>query len=230
MYRAKQKIAYVGAVFLALFSVGMAVQAASTPTFNQTINPGTLLTDIMDNTRAPVGSPSVAFGAKTFSFDCQNGGSSSAGTLGTNSQRVYVVNPNAANNGFTLTIAATSGATARWANGGSTSYIDFNDPSGSGCTDGAGDADSTAGQLSMDPSVSTLTTDCSSCTASNVTKGSSGAFNQGTTDSITLLNAAAASDDIWRGYLTGITMAQTIPAEQPADSYSLNMTLTVTAL
>ena len=49
-------------------------------------------------------------------------------------------------------------------------------------------------------------------------------------DSVTLLNAAAASDDIWRGYLTGVGMSQTIPAEQPADSYSVNMTLTAAAI
>lgn len=232
MYLAKQKLAYLLAIIMLILSIGAAVSAANTPTLNQTINAGTLLTDILDSGRSPVGSPSVSFSAKTFSFDCQYGGSASTGSLGSDSQRVYVVNPNAANNGWTLAIAATSGATARWANGGSTQYIDYNDPSGAnpGCTDGADASDTTAGQLSVDPSVSTLTTDCISCTASNVTKGSSSAYNQGTTDSITLLNAAAASDDIWRGYLTGIAMSQTIPAEQPADTYSLNMTLTVTAL
>ncbi len=132
---------------------------------------------------------------------------------------MYTINPDGADNGWTLTIAATSGVTTLWQNGGSTQNYDFNDPTGAnpGCTDG-GDADSRPGQLTIDPSVSTINLDCGTCVATNVTKGSSTGFNQGTTDSVTLLNAAAASDDIWRGYLTGVGLSQTIPAEQPADS------------
>lgn len=204
--------------------------AASNSDFSQTINAGTLTTDILDASRAAVASPSVSMSAKNFSFDCQAGGSASTGTFGTNTQRIYVNNPNGANNGWTLTIAATSGATARWANGGSTAFIDFNDPTGTtaGCSDGV-DADSNSGQLTINPSAGTLTTDCGSCTTSNISKGSSSSFNQGTTDNITLLNAAASSDDIWRGYLTGATVSQTIPAETPADSFTINLTLTATA-
>jgi hypothetical protein len=168
--------------------------------------------------------------AKSFSFSCQAGGSASTGTFGTNTERVYVSNGDAADNGWTLTVAATSGATARWQNGGATQFMDFNDPSGStaGCTDGA-DADSTAGQLTIDPSAGTLTTDCGTCTTTSVSKGSSTGFDQGTTDSITLLNAAAGSDDVWRGYLTGMGLSQTVPAETPANAYTLDLTLTVTA-
>jgi len=228
----KQTVAAVVATTLFIFSLSIAVSAANTPTLNQTISAGTLATDILNGSRVPVGSPSAAMSAKTFSFDCQYGGSASTGTLGTATERVYVINPNAAVNGWTLTIAATSGVSARWANGGATQHMDFNDPNGAnpGCSDGADATDTTAGQLTLDPSVSTLTTDCLTCVDTNVTKGSSSGFNQGTTDSVTLLNAAAASDDIWRGYLTGVGMSQTIPAEQPADSYSINLTLTATAL
>ncbi len=206
------------------------VSAASTPTLNQTINAGTLTTDILDASRVAVGSPAAAFSAKTFSFDCQYGGSASTASLGSNLERVYVINPNGANNGWSLSIAATTGVTALWQNGGSTQNYDYNDPTGvnPGCNDGA-DPDNKAGQLTINPSASTINLDCLTCASSNVTKGSSASFNQGTTDAITLLNAAAASDDIWRGYLTGIAMSQTIPAEQPADSYNVNMTVTVTA-
>lgn len=215
---------------IALLFVGAKVSAANTPTLNQTINAGTLTTDILDGSRVAVGSPAAAFSAKTFSFDCQYGGSASTANLGTGTERVYVINPNAANNGWTLSIAATAGVTALWQNGGLTQNYDFNDPTGAnpGCNDGV-DTDSKAGQLTINPTASTINLDCLTCTSTNVTKGSSSAFNQGTTDAITLLNAAAASDDIWRGYLTGVAMSQTIPAEQPADSYSVNMTITVTA-
>lgn len=202
--------------------------AASSSQFNQTINAGSLATDIKDASRVSVANPSVTMGAVTFSFNCLTGGSAPTGTFGTNTERIYVENPGAANNGWTLTLAATGGVTTLWQNAGTTQNYDFNDPTGSGCTDG-GDADSKGGQLTVDPSVSTLTADCTSCATTNITKGSSTGYNQGTTDSVTLLNAAAASDDFGRWYLTGVNMSQTIPAEQPADSYNINLTLTVTA-
>lgn len=220
----------LAAILVFLFGsvvLGGGVNAASSSTVSQVINAGTLVTDIMDSSRVSVGSPAVSMSAKNFSFDCQVSGSASTGTLGTNSERLYVTNPGAANNGWNLTIAATGGATTTW----SSTSMDFNDPTGStaGCSDGA-DADAKAGQLTIDPSVGTLTADCGSCSTTNVSKGSSAAFNQGTTDSIALLNAAAASDDIWRGYLTGATLSQTIPAETTTGTFTLGLTLTATAL
>lgn len=197
--------------------------------FTQTINAGTLTTSILDASRVVVGSPSVTMSAKNFSFDCQYGGSASTGTFGTSSERLYITNPDAADNGWTLGIAATSGVTSSWVAGGNN--FDFNDAAGTnaGCSDGGGDADSYAGQLSIDPSVSTITTDCGGCSSTNVTKGSSSAFAQGSVDSINLLTAAAGSNDIWRGYLTGISLSQTIPAETPAAAFSIDLTVTVTA-
>jgi hypothetical protein len=222
----------LAAVLAVLLVSGSGVAyAANNSTFSQVISTGTLSTDIMDASRVTVASPGVAMSGKSFSFDCQAGGSASTGTLGTVAQRMYVNNPDGADNGWTLTVAATGGATGRWANGGANTFMDFNDPTGStaGCSDGA-DADTSVGQLGLDPSTGTLTTDCTSCTSTGVTLGSNASFNQGTTDSITLINAAAGSNDVWRGYLTGVTASQTIPAETPADSYTLNLTLTSTAL
>lgn len=219
----------VAAVVMVVF-VALQATAANTPTLNQTINSGTLSTDVLDGSRVPVVSPAAAFSAKTFSFDCQYAGTASTGILGSGTERVYVINPNAANDGWSLAIAATGGVTTLWQNTGSTQNYDFNDPTGAnpGCSDG-GDTDSKPGQLTIDPSVSTINLDCLTCTSANVVKGSSAGYNQGTLDSVTLLNAAAGSDDIWRGYLTGVGLSQTIPAEQSADSYTLNMTVTVTA-
>lgn len=219
----------VGAAALVLVA-GTPVLAANNSSFSQTINAGTLNTDITDASRVTVASPAITMSAVTFSFDCQAGGSASSGTFGTNTERIYVSNPDAADAGWTLTMAATSGATTRWANGGATQHIDYNDPTGStaGCTDGA-DADSTPGQMTVNPNVGTLTTDCTSCATTNVSKGSSTAFSQGSVDSVTLLNAAGTSDDIWRGYLTGVDIDQTIPANTPADTYTINLTLTATA-
>jgi len=225
----KQAVAVMAVL---VFAGGGAAYAASNSTFSQVISGGnTLATDIMDASRVPVASPAVAMSAKSFSFACQSGGSASTGTLGTGTERVYVTNTDGADNGWTLALAATGGATARWANGGATQNIDFNDPTGTtaGCTDVAGDADATPGQLTINPSVGAITTDCASCNTTGVSVGSSAGFNQGTLDSITLVNAGSTSNDIWRGYLTGVTASQTIPAEQAADSYTLNLTLTATA-
>lgn len=223
--RASYVLAVLGAVMLG----NTGAYAANNSTFNQTINAGVLATDILDGSRNPVASPSVIMSAKSFAFECQSGGNASTGTFGAAGERLYVTNPGGANNGWTLTVAATNGATATWANGGATQTYDFNDASGSGCTDG-GDADSRGGQMTIDANAGTLTTDCTSCSATNVSKGSSASFVQGTTDSVTLLNASAASDDAWRGYLTGATVTQSIPAEQASSAYTLNMTLTTTAL
>ena len=210
---------------LAFFNGGLSF-AANNSTLNQSIVNGTLATDIKDASRVSVASPSVGMGAVNFSFACLTGGSAPTGTLGTNTERVYVDNPGAANNGWTLTMAATGGATTLWQNTGSTQTYDFNDASS--CTDG-GDADTKGGQLTVDPSVSTLTTDCGSCATTNITKGSSAAYDQGTIDSVTLLNAASASDDYGRWYLTGVGLSQVIPANQTVDSYTINLTMTVTA-
>lgn len=223
----------IGYILLAVASLGIVasvpqtVFAANNSTFNQTINAGVLSTDVLDATGATVTSPSVAMSAKSLSFACQSGGAASTGVFGANAQRITVLNPGGANNGWTLTLGATAGATATWVSGGNS--FDYNDATTSGCTDG-GDADLRPGQLTVDPSVGTLTADCDSCTTANVTKGSSTAFVQGTADSVTLLNASATSDDIWKGYLTGATLSQTIPAETPAGAYTMNMTLTATAL
>jgi hypothetical protein len=63
-----------------------------------------------------------------------------------------------------------------------------------------------------------------------VTKGSSNAFDQGTTDSITIVSGAAGSDDIGDWKLTGVAISQKIPGEQPAASdYDINMTLSIVA-
>ncbi len=221
-------VVLLGVLGLALLHTQVSAVPASDLT--QTINPGTLNTDILDASRATVAAPVFSMTAKNVSVDCQFGGNASTGLLGTNTQRIYVSNTDAADNGWTLTLGATGGVTAAWANSGATRHIDFNDPTGSnaGCSDGA-DSDSYAGQLTINPSAATLTTDCLSCTATGVTKGSSAAFSQGVTDSLTLLNAGGTSDDVWRGYLTGASLSQTIPAETTADSYTINLTLTATA-
>jgi len=207
----KRFVAAVAA--MGLLFVPAVAGASTTPTLNQTVNAGTLSMNILQSDDVtPVSSPSVSFPALNRSFTCQT----NTATLGDTNNKLNVTNF-AANNGWTLTIAATGGAASTWSDG--THTYKFNDATGSGCTNG---------QMTVDPSATTLTLDCNSaCTTTGVTKGSSSAFVSGTTDSVTLLtdgNGAA-----WEGYLTGIGLSQKIPATQAAGAYSLGMTLTITA-
>ena len=228
----KVRVLCVGfAVLLVLATLALhplTSSAASNSDFTQTINAGTLVTDIRDNTGASVTSPSVAFGAASAAFSCLTGGARPQATFGTNTERIYVDNPNDVAQ-WSLTIAASSN-TDVWENAGATATYDFNDPDGSGdCTDGA-DADSVAGQLFVDPTGATITADCSGgfCDTDGVTTGSSSAtYAQGTTDNITLMQADNTSDAFGRWYLTGVDMRQSIPAGQVADDYTLNLVLTI---
>ncbi len=199
--------------------------AAATSNFQFTVNAGTLSIDIVDGSYVAVGSPSVVFTPASFSFACQTAGVT--GTFGTATQQIYIKNPDAADNGWTVSLAA-SAPTAFWDSAGTD--VDFNDPTTSGCTDG-GDADSLKGQLTIDASGAALAAGARAGTlTTNITKGSSSAFNQGTTDSITLLTAASGSDDIGDWTLQGVTLSQSIPAETPAASdYDINMTLSIVA-
>lgn len=199
-------------------------RASNVTQLSQTINGGTLAVDTKDENRSTVASPSFTMGAASLSFDCQT----TSGTIGSNTQRIYIDNPDVADNGWTLTVAATAGVNSLWQNTGDTANYDFNDTASSGCSDG-GDTDSRPGRMTVDANAGTFTADCTSCTTTNITKGSSANFDQGVTDSITLLNAAASSSDIGRWYLTGIAISQTIPGEQPVDSYNIELTATVTA-
>ncbi len=184
---------------------------------------GTLSTDIVDAGGSSVLSPSVSFAASATGFAC----STTTGTLGTSSQKLRAINPSDTPS-WTLSIAASS-PTSVWSAG--TPTYDFNDGSGApaGCSDGGGDADSVAGQLTIDASAATLAAIGSGCTTTGVSKGSAAAFAQGTTDSITLLAASGSADLACVWDLTGVSASQKIPAEQAVGAYSLNLTISIVA-
>ncbi len=185
--------------------------------------PPVLSTDIVDAGGTTVGSPSVAFGSVNAMLLCQ----SSTGTLGTASQKIRTTNTTA-NGNWTLTIAATSGTTSTWTNG--TTTYDYNDSSGSpaGCGDGA-DADSRAGQLTIDAAPATITPQ-SGCVSTGISKGASTAFVEGSVNSVTLLTSTASQTSCYYD-LTGVALSQQVPPEIPASgaNYSLSLTITVTA-
>ncbi len=216
----KMIMAFIIIITISL-SGAIKVLASSTSNFTQTITAGSLAADIVDASYVTVASPTVAMNSTAFSFSCQT----VTGTFGTNTERVYVTNPDAADNGWTLTLAA-SATTDVWDSAGTD--FDFNDASGSGCTDGA-DADSLGGQMTVDPSAGTLSQGSSGNGTSGVSKGSSNAFSEGSVDSITILSSDGTTD-IGDWYITGVGISQKIPAEQPADSdYNIDMVLTATA-
>lgn len=207
--------AIVGAMLVAsmgfLFVPGANIaEASNATTLSTTVNAGSLSVDIVDGSNVTVGSPSVTFGAVTFNFDsAQN----ATGSLGTASQKIRVANGRASPAvAWTLTMAATSGNTTLWSGGAGT--LDFN-------SSGA------AGQLTVDPSGGTITP-TNAYTSTGLTKGSSTAFVQGTTDSVTLLSASTSASQPGRWDFTGVSLSQSIPALTQAATYTIGMTLTVT--
>lgn len=176
--------------------------------------------DIIDATATSVTSPSVTMTPVTSSSTCQT----STGTLGTSSQKLRTSNTTTTP-GWTLSVAASGGAAANWS--ASTDTYDFNDASGTGCTDGA-DSDGLAGQLSIDPSAATNTVDAT-CTSTGVSVGSSSAFAEGVTDNVTLLSASGSANTNCLWDLTDVSLSQKIPADRLPGSYGLQLTLTVTA-
>ena len=180
---------------------------------------GSLITDIVDSGGVSVSSPSISMSAKSFSFSY----SSSTGTFGTSSEKVRVSNMTT-NSPWTLSIAASSGSTSFW--DGVSSDYDFNDATVA-AGDG-GDSDSLGGQLSIDPSVGTVTPQ-SGCTNTGISTGSSSAFNEGSVDSITVTSAGGTAEYNCYWDITGNAVTQTIPGEQIPGSYSIEMMVSVIA-
>jgi hypothetical protein len=219
----KSKVAVITAT-LGLVLAPAAAYASNAPNFTQTINVGTLTAGIVqtDDSTA-MASPAVAFTAEPFSFSCKT----STGTLfdGNNagSGQLNVTNLDTSISSWNISLAATGGDSATWSDG--TDTYKYNDNTGSGCTNG---------QLTVDPSVATVTDDCNSACSANdstVTKpGSSSSFlsSAGTTAPITLLSDSTAGAT-WEGYMTGVGLSQQIPAQQHDGSYTLGMTVTLSS-
>jgi hypothetical protein len=204
----------------AVLGTGVAISTYTNYPEISTSGPAALTTTIVDAVGSLVGSPSISFSSITTPFVC----TTTTGTFGIAAQKIRVLNTSTVL-GWSMSIAATLGSTALWSAG--TPKYDFNDPSGStpGCTDG-GDADNYAGQLSLDPSVGTITSQ-SSCTSTGITKGGSAAFSEGVTNSITLLNGSNTSEKGCYWDFTGVTASQKVPTEQNPGAYSINLTMTV---
>ena len=170
---------------------------------------GNLSLDIVNASGASVPSPKVTFPGMYTVASCQQ----SVGTLGTNGERIRVTDNRASGN-WSLSIAATGGASAKWQSG--INSYSFNDSSGSpaGCANGRLGVD--LGLINAAPK--------SGCTASGLSAGSNASFSGATPISIGQSNGA---DRFCYWDITGIGLDQQIPAARPAGSYKLDMTLTV---
>ncbi|MEZ7820807.1 MAG: hypothetical protein QMB51_00705 [Patescibacteria group bacterium] len=198
---------------LAVFGVAVltagVVFAASTPTFNLTIVPGSLGIDIVNGEYATVAAPTVKFTDATAGFDC----ATTTGTLGEATQQIYITNPDASDGGYSVTLAPTAGTTT-WKDSG-TNTIAINDETATGCETGRmtiSNGEISNGRLSTDAT-----------TGISVNGGSFSTANT----SVTLVSASAASEDVSEVVANGFTIDQTIPARTPASTYSLPMTLSI---
>ena len=136
----------VGVVIVtSILSLSTFVFASATANFRMIINPGVLAVGLVDGTFTPVASPLVEMGSVMQNASCQ----SVTGTFGTSSQIIYIKNPDAADNGWNVTLSAIS-PSAQWSSGNG-DFFDFNDPTTAGCTDGA-DSDTVAGQMMVNSS------------------------------------------------------------------------------
>ncbi len=193
-----------------VFLVAFQVIAATTPTFNQTITAGSLSVDIVDAGGATVGSPSVNFESKAFSFEAQT----ATGDFAPTGQRIRVSNPTGTA-AWTVNLAG-SAPGAEWTAGGNT--YNFDDATGSGETNG---------QMTVDPSGGTIS-GVGSCATTNTSKGASDSFVSGSVDSIDIFSSTTAATYCRFDYVgAAANVSQKIPAGQAAGSYSLSMSVTV---
>ncbi|NTU98493.1 hypothetical protein HGA64_00585 [Candidatus Falkowbacteria bacterium] len=218
------KYFFAAAIFILVFLVSgifgamSFVVASQTSQFNQTINSGVLAADIKNASEVTVASPNVYFAPTTFNFSCTQ---TATTTFASSTERLYVENPGADNNGWVLSLGAAT--TTRWHNGTSSQQYDWNDAGGAGCTDS--DGDGYGGQMYIDPSTATLATATAFSTLTGLSKGSAVGF--ATSGSATLISGAASSDDMGKWYFTGFGVSQKIPASQANDIYTHSLTITL---
>ncbi len=183
-----------------------------------TVISGALNVAIMDSNFDEAVSPSSSLTG--IDYDNANA-QTTTGILPGTTDLIGITNPTGSAT-WALTMAATSGATSVWASGGNN--FDFNDPTAS-AADGA-DADSAGGQLTVNPNAGAFSGGTGSA-STDITKGSSTAFNEGVTDSVTILTAGGSAEAPGQWAFSGISLSQTVPAQQVPGTYTLGFTLTV---
>ena len=169
---------------------------------------------------ATLANPTTGFSAATTS----RAASTTTAKLSNNSSQQLEVANSLSTTGWSVSLAATGGSTAKWTQTGDAANYAFNSTN----TD--------QGQLSVDLSSSAFTASGSTplgqaCTTAGLSYGTGGAFVAGTAsaNAITLATASSSSGLTCLFKLQNISLKQTIPAYQKPGTYTLPVTVTVVA-
>ena len=181
---------------------------------------GSLDIRFADATNATLTNPTTVFSAAMTSKTA----STKTAKLSNNSSQQLEVANSLSTTGWSVSLAATGGPTAKWAQTGGTANYAFNN------------TNADQGQLSVDLSSSVFTASGSTplgqaCTTAGLSYGAGGAFVAGTAsaNSVTLATASSGSGLTCLFKLQNITLKQTIPAYQKPGTYTLPVTVTVVA-
>jgi len=232
----------LGLLCISFGTISTIVLANSNPDFKLTVTPGTLGVDIVNvnSNYHSISDPIFIFNPIQASTECKSGANSAGMVLGSDFHdlklesyggNIYISNPDAADDGFTVSIAATDGDRSTWYDSVGNNVLDFN----------ANDCSSVnkpltiegvtnlGGRMYVNPSVAILSTGkCgTSCTTNGLSLGSANHFEYNNIGSITLLQADASADNVADYVINGINVSQTIPAMVSAGNYSLGMTMSV---
>ena len=181
---------------------------------------GSLDIRFADATDATLTNPTTGFSAAMTSKTA----STTTAKLSNNSSQQLEVANSLSTTGWSVSLAATGGSTAKWTQTGDAANYAFNSTN----TD--------QGQLSVDLSSSAFTASGSTplgqaCTTAGLSYGAGGAFVAGTAsaNAITLVTASSSSGLTCLFKLQDISLKQTIPAYQKPGTYTLPVTVTVVA-
>ena len=181
---------------------------------------GSLDIRFADATDATLTNPTTVFSA---AMTGKTASTTTAKLSNNSSQQLEVAN-SLSTTGWSVSLAATGGPTAKWTQTGGAANYAFNS------------TNVDQGQLSVDLSSSAFTASGSTplgqaCTTAGLSYGIGGAFVAGTAsaNSVTLATASSGSGLTCLFKLQNITLKQTIPAYQKPGMYTLPVTVTVVA-
>ena len=180
---------------------------------------GSLDIRFADATNATLTNPTTVFSAAMTSRTA----STTTAKLSNNSSQQLEVTNSLSTTGWSVSLAATGGSTAKWTQTGDAANYAFNSTN----TD--------QGQLSVDLSSSAFTASGSmplgqACTTAGLSYGAGGAFVAGTASANAITLATASNSSLTcLSKLKNISLKQTIPAYQKPGTYTLPVTVTVVA-
>ena len=180
---------------------------------------GSLDMRFADATNATLTNPTTVFSAAMTSRTA----STTTAKLSNNSSQQLEVTNSLSTTGWSVSLAATGGSTAKWTQTGDAANYAFNS------------TNTAQGQLSVDLSSSAFTASGSmplgqACTTAGLSYGAGGAFVAGTASANAITLATASNSSLTCLFkLKNISLKQTIPAYQKPGTYTLPVTVTVVA-